>query len=774
MGLLTELRSHWTGPFSSKSSELARLFGVQPTSTGLPVNEYTALNFSAVYAADAIISGDVASLPLPLYKLRKDGGKERFVDSKLYELMHDAPNPEMTSMVFRETLQSHVNLWGNGYAEIERDQVTRPIALWPITPDRVTPFRDGRNLMYRVVNPGRPDVFLEPMQMLHIPGLGFNGIEGYSVVSLARESIGLGLATERFGGTFFGSGSSFGGVLSFKRQRMDKEFKQGVRESIDAMHTGVDRAHRFLLLGDEAKYERLGIPPNDAQFLETRRFQVTEIARWFLIPPHKLGDLERATFSNIEQQDIEYYKSGLRRWLVRWEQELNRKLISPLERKLQKFEHNVEGLLRGDSQARAEFNSKMFNIGAYSINMILEKENMNPIGPEGDVHFVPVNMTPARLAMEGPPKPAPAPEPKPAVDPAPQRDEIIEGEFRVVLAEITENTQAIQKSLLAAQDARTEEERARCAAELEALRTEATRLQLALTDARAESDGRAAQVTAAEDRTRAIEAEAATLAAQGVTAVEARDAALSAVATREAELAEARVTLMAAVRERERFDAELAARENVSAEKAVEYERKLHELAERTEQLSALHAAVADREADLAAVRVDLQAADARLMAETDARTAAETAAQQMREAELQRMTAVIAAHRGLLVDAMGRMVRRETEKARRQQATPEKLRHWIDVFYVTHEDTCVEALLPAVRVHLAWAQSADDPLTVTRQIVREHIADSTRQLRAVANGDPDDLHVSLERMLLRWEEDRAAALADRILHEEIEHARTL
>jgi HK97 family phage portal protein len=684
----------WLGTWPM--SEFPRVFGSGPTSTGISVDEYSILNYAPVYACTAVISGDVGSLPLGLNKIDKEGSKEPFTDHKTFELVHDRPNPEMSSMVFRETLQAHALTWGNGYAEIERDGANRVVALWPITPDRVTLFRDSRRLRYRVTNANGGEVVLDPMNILHVPGMGFDGTVGYSIVSLARESLALGIATERFGSTFFGNGSTFGGGLMFK-SKLTKEVKQGIRESIDAVHSGVDRAHKFIILGDDAKYERFGIPPNDAQFLETRRFQIAEVARWFGgIPLHKLGDLERATFSNIEQQDIEYYKSCLRRWLVRWEQELNYKLISPLERRYQRIEFNVEGLLRGDSQARAEFYSKMFNIGVYSINMILEKENQNLIGPEGDVHYVPVNLVAAEFAME-PPQATVTDVTPPALPPADQTNPDDTATQRVLLQAIEARTMAIAERVEAQRDALTLAELEQQRQAVTRLSEERSALQQQLDAARAQHASEAAalqaQLEVANQETRHV-----------------RDAAA----------------------------AESAA---VGAQ------------ARETEAARAM--------------------AEQQWAAEVAARAAADTALQMQRQAETDRLTGMLTAHRALIVDALGRMVRRETEKARRHQATPAKLREWAEAFYLSDEELWVDALRPAIRAHLTWKQSTENVDAVTVSLVKAHYADSQQQLRAVLASDPDEIHGQLERLWTRWEQDRPAALADRILQEEVDHVRS-
>ena len=764
-----ERRAYWSGPFQSRDPMLAAEMGYVPTVTGVDVSQWTALNFSAVWAAVAIVAADVASLPLVLYKRGKGDSKERYTDSKLYELLHDAPNPEMTTMIFRETLQAHAMTWGNGYAEIERNGAGRPIAFWPLTPDRVSPFRSRGAVFYRVTNANQPEVVIPAADMLHVPGLGFDGLSGYSVIQKARESIGLGLATERFGGTFFGNGSTFGGVLSHP-EKLTKEVKQQIRESLDAVHTGVDRAHRFVILGGNMKYEKLGIPPNDAQFLETRRFQVNEIARWFLIPPHKLGDLERATFSNIEQQDIEYYKSGLRRWLVRWEQEINRKAISPLERKQQFVEHNVEGLLRGDSAARADFYSKMFNIGAYSINMILEKENQNGIGPEGDVHFVPMNTVPADIAMEGPPEPK-APPVVETVPPKqlPAADE--KNALADLLTELATKTEAMNATLVADREALSESERAQHAADIEAAKAEVQRLQQELAAHTVAADALAHDVLAARAAAAAVEdtlTRTADLATEQGRLAQQYEADMHAMSTQLAEAAKLRfeAELLA---EDKRREIEQAQAQIMAAEARIEAETARAATAEQ--QAETVRAEVAAAERELAAFAAELEAVERARDALREAAEQKDEALRLQRSAEQALVASVMSAHRALIVDAMGRMVRRETEKARRHQATPEKLRAWIEVFYPTHEETCVDALRPAIRAHLAWQQSIEDVETVTLGLVREHIAESVKQLRAVVALVPEEIPQNLERMLMRWEQQRPDRLADRILQKEIDHA---
>jgi HK97 family phage portal protein len=237
------IRSLVIGPINAKDPALARLFDGGPVAAGVPVNEWNALTYSAIWSAVGQISSTVASLPLKLYKRLPDGGKEPFAGHRLYELLHDNPNPEMTSFVWRQISQAHLETWGNAYAEIERDSAGRPVAIWPIPPDRVDPMRDSRDrLVYRVRGDRLGDIVIPAADMLHVPGLGFDGLKGYGVVQMARESIGLGLAAERFGGTFFGNGSTFGGFFEHPA-KLSPEARQNIQESL-TKHSGPTRAHR--------------------------------------------------------------------------------------------------------------------------------------------------------------------------------------------------------------------------------------------------------------------------------------------------------------------------------------------------------------------------------------------------------------------------------------------------------------------------------------------------------------------------------------------------
>jgi len=370
------------------------------SNTGVSVTETTALSVVTVYACVRILSETLASLPLLLYK-RLGRGKQRAVEHPLYQILHDVPNPEMNSFTFRETLMAHLVTWGNAYAEIEWDNYTKVKALWPLRPDRMQVWRENGEIVYKYLLPNSAGIAVLPSYRIwHIPGLGFDGLIGYSPITLAREAIGLSLATEEFGARFFSNGAAPGGVLEHPA-KLSKEAQENLRKSWNEMHSGLSNQHRVAILEEGMKWSKVGMPLNDAQFLETRKFQRNEIASFFHIPPHMIGDLERATFSNIEEQALEFVVYTMRPWLVRWEQSINQKLLTPDERAEYFAEFLVDGLLRGNIQARYQAYATGRQWGWLSANDIRELENQNPLpGEEGDIYLNPMNMVPALQLLQ--------------------------------------------------------------------------------------------------------------------------------------------------------------------------------------------------------------------------------------------------------------------------------------------------------------------------------------------------------------------------------------
>lgn len=370
---------------------LYEAFGI-PFGRGIKVTESTSMRSIAVLACVRILAETVASLPLPVYKRLNPRGKARASHS-VSDLLQRAPNSRMTAFTFRETMMGHILLWGNCYAEIEYDDIGEIVALWPIPPHRVEHMETATgDPFFRVTTSDGKQHNVPFYAMFHIPGLGFDGKKGISVISWGRQAIELALATEQFGTEFFANGTNVGAVATHPGRLTDEAYER-LSKSLKEKYEGLGKAHRLMLLEEGMTFSKNTIPPNDAQFLETRKFQILEIARLFRVPPHMLADLERATFSNIEQQGTDFIVHSVRPWLIRWEQTINWKLFSEKDKRKYYSEFLVEGYLRGDSQARSAFYKEMFNIGVYSQNDIREKENDNPI-EGGDRYFVPLNMIP--------------------------------------------------------------------------------------------------------------------------------------------------------------------------------------------------------------------------------------------------------------------------------------------------------------------------------------------------------------------------------------------
>lgn len=384
---------------------------IQPTAAGVSVSGDGALKYTAVLAAVRVLAESVASLPLLVYeRLPGEQGKRRAPDFYLYELLHNKPNPFIDSFIFRELMMVHLLLWGNAYAEIEADSRGRVTALWPLLAGNMLNITRGADgLVYEYQLPNGQIQKIPGFALLHLRGLGVNGYFGLSPIALARQAIGLGLAAEQFGAGFFGNGAQLSGILKHPMKLTD-EAETSLRESWAALYKGLDNAHRIAVLEEGMEYERIGIPPEDAQFLETRKFQVTEIARMYNLPPHKIGDLERATFSNIEHENMDFVTRSVRPWLIRWEMGIAQQLMTAAERARYFAEFLVDGLLRGDTTARYGAYAVGRQNGWLSANDIRWLENMNPV-EGGDVYLVPLNMIPADQV--GNPFASREPEPEP-------------------------------------------------------------------------------------------------------------------------------------------------------------------------------------------------------------------------------------------------------------------------------------------------------------------------------------------------------------------------
>lgn len=353
----------------------------------------TAITSSGAVAIIIIISQDLSSLPLLLYA-RRGRNKYRAYDSLYYRLMHDQPNPEQTSVVFRELIVGHMIGWGNFYAQPIFDKRGDVQELWPLRPDRMTVERkNGERIYTYQTADGKPRIFFDD-EILHIPAWGFDGLVGYSRIAIARNAIGLAISTEKYGSKFFSNGANFDIAVTHPATLSDTAYDH-LSKSFEEKHVGVENSHKPLILEENMSIEKIGIPPDDAQFLETRKFQLAEINRILgPVPPHMLGDVERSTSwgTGIDSQEQGYINHTLRPYAVRIEQALNLRLLMRSERERGYFyEHLFDGLLRGDIQTRFEAYVKAINNGIMSPNEVRSKENLNPYNG-GDRYWQPLNM----------------------------------------------------------------------------------------------------------------------------------------------------------------------------------------------------------------------------------------------------------------------------------------------------------------------------------------------------------------------------------------------
>lgn len=382
------------GPYPLTSRRITDALGGRPSITGATVNEQSVLGITAVYSCVRVLSDSVASLPLLVYE-RVNRGKERAVDHPLYRILHEEPNPWMTPYQLKETLMAHLCLWGNAYCSIERDGAGTVVALWPLRPSdmvRIEPSLSG-GLIYTYNLPrGGGLTQIAQRDILHIRGLSPDGIRGYSPIHLHRESLGLAMAAEEFGARFFGNQARPGGVLQTK-SRLSPKGAANLKESWEEAHRGLTNAHRIAILEEGVEWKAIGLPPNDAQWMETRQFQLNETSRIFRVPPHKISDLNRATYSNVDKQEQMYKGDSLEPWLVRIEEQIHLSTFTAQERRRYYPEFLMDAQWRADIQTRYAAYARGKQWGWLSTNDIREMENMNPIA-DGDDYWQPVNMVP--------------------------------------------------------------------------------------------------------------------------------------------------------------------------------------------------------------------------------------------------------------------------------------------------------------------------------------------------------------------------------------------
>lgn len=370
--------------------------------SGVAVSELTAMQCTTVLKCVRILSETVASLPLIVYETLQEGGKDRARKHHLFNVLHDLVNPLMTSFEWRETLMQHLTLWGNGYSEIQRNGAGRPIALWPLRPDKMRVVGDSLKLRYFYTVPDGTEQEIASENILHIKGMSLNGYVGQSLIGYARESIGLSLATEEFGARFFSNDATPSGILEHPG-KLSTEAHKNLKDSWNKDLQGLSNKFRMQILEEGLKYQTIGMPLEDAQFLENRKYQDLDIAGIFRIPAHMINNMDKASFSNIEHQGLEFVIHTIRPWLVRWEQAMKRDLF--LERELETYfvEFLVDALLRGDIKSRFEAYKTAREWGIYNADEIREFENKNPLPDgQGKIYLVPMNHQDLKTIKDNP------------------------------------------------------------------------------------------------------------------------------------------------------------------------------------------------------------------------------------------------------------------------------------------------------------------------------------------------------------------------------------
>ena len=380
---------------SPKDPTLASYFGGVGAASGVIVNEQTALNYSAVFACLNIISSSLAMMPKCVYRRGADDSRTEDRDHNIYKIIDQRPNEHMTPFVFWQLMHHWAPSWGNAYAEIERTKAGTPVALWPIHPSRVRPVKldGGNNAMgYEVFRPYGGTSLIEAVDMLHILGPSYDGYFGYSIIAMARECIGLGLAQEKFGATFYGNNCQPGSLLEHPRKLLP-EARKNLRESIENLHKGPHNANRLMILEEGMKLSPWSLPPKDAELLGSRKFQLEDVCRWFNVPPHMVYSLDRATLNNIEWLGTDFVRYTLSPWATRCEQEINRKAFNATEQKTYYTKYEFDELQRGDKASRYSSYATGRQWGWLSANDVRKEEHMNPIA-DGDQYMAPGNMTP--------------------------------------------------------------------------------------------------------------------------------------------------------------------------------------------------------------------------------------------------------------------------------------------------------------------------------------------------------------------------------------------
>ena len=359
---------------------------------GITVNQDNALKQSAYWRAINLLSSQLAAFPVGLFKRLPDGDTEPITDHPSIKRLRQSVNLKMTPFMWREAIQANTLVHGNGYSYIERDSTGNPLSMTLLDPTQMEVMHDGDSLIYAY---GQKPI--DPYYILHIPGLSFDGVCGKAVLKVAAESMGVGLAMQKFSANFFKNGAKQSGTLTHPMALSDKA-RQGLRTSFDKNMKDEDGG--TMILDEGMKYVPISIPPDQAQLLQSKQFSVQELARWFGVPPYLLFEESRSTFTNIENQGLEFVRYTLTQWVVRWESELKRKLLTEEEQEDHFFKMNMDSIVRGNLKDRMEAYRAGLDLGIYSINEVRELEELNKI-EGGDAHLVQMNREPLNTQKDG-------------------------------------------------------------------------------------------------------------------------------------------------------------------------------------------------------------------------------------------------------------------------------------------------------------------------------------------------------------------------------------
>ncbi|WP_010498532.1 phage portal protein [Paenibacillus elgii] len=409
MGLLSRLVSRQKGIGVNEFFESRGWILGGRNYSGVTVTETTAMRFATVYACVRVLAETLASLPIFVYRQQNSGRREKAINHPAYYLLHDQPNEEMTSYNWRETMMASLLLGGNAYSILTHNGRGQVIDAYPVPWYQVNVTRDpnSHELQYWIMDRGKSE-FYPRERVLHIPGLGYDGLIGFSPIRMNAQAVGLGMAQLEFAERFYGQGMNIGGVLEYPGELKDTAYSRLKSDLMDR-GAGLENSHIPLILEAGAKFSRIPMPLTEAQFIESRRLSKEDICSIYRVPPHMVADLSRSTNNNIEQQSLEFVQYTMLPYLSKWEQALNRKFFTQSERRQGYYvKFNVDGLLRGDAKSRAEALNVMRQNGVINADEWRELYEMNPQGSEtGEVYLVNGNMKPVSKLLEPPPQAIP-------------------------------------------------------------------------------------------------------------------------------------------------------------------------------------------------------------------------------------------------------------------------------------------------------------------------------------------------------------------------------